>query len=408
MSATEYQTAVLNKVDAAVERRNEPELPVVAQIPLRTEGLVADMIGTIQRRPIVRGPDTYILEDHRLPIVSFGIFFPGGRLLETEKNAGITELMLRSALRGTRNLDSGEISRRLENAGSRIRVVNEPDFFGYLVNGLAGRMDQALTVLVDVLQQPLFDEADVTSERSLQLNRIRNLQDHMESFPVRVFMRGLFGDLPYARSEIGTEAGIGKLTGTELRDWFRNNQRKIVPTIVIVGDTRGTGLIAPIADVLTNEDLEPRDILAMPRQQPAKETGQNVETLKRQLSTMVYGFGGVNRSSNDRYALDLFARIVSGRGGRFFEGIREKEGLASVMRTTNESDSRGGAVFTYAAFSAGKEDEVRAALDAEYAKLRKEGVSSDELQKAIPHAIGAYDLSLQTRQSRVLEYARAI
>jgi zinc protease len=408
LSVSEYQAAVLNKVDAAVERRNEPELPVVAQIPLRAEGLVADMIGTIQRRSIVRGPDAYILEDHRLPIVSFGIFFPGGRLLETEKNTGITELMLRSALRGTRDLDSGEIARRLENAGARIRVVNEPDFFGYLVNGLAGRMDQALTVLVDVLQQPLFDEADVASERSLQLNRIRNLQDNMDAFPVRVFKRGLFADLPYARSEIGTEAGIGKLTGTELRDWFRNNQRKLVPTIVIVGDTRGTGLIAPIADVLTNEDLEPRDILTMPRQQPAKETGQSVETMKRQLTTMVYGFGGVNRSSSDRYALDLFARIVSGRGGRFFEGIREKQGLASAMRTTNESDARGGAIFTYAAFSPGKEDEVRTALDAEYAKLRKEGVSSDELQKAIPHAIGAYDLSLQTRQSRVLEYARAI
>jgi zinc protease len=407
LSVSEYQAAVLNKVDVAVERRNEPELPVAAQIPQRTEGLVADMVGTIQRRSIVRGPDAYILEDHRLPLVSFGVFFPGGRLLETERNSGITELMLRSALRGTRTFDSGEISRRLENAGARIRVVNEPDFFGYLVDGLAGRMDQALTVLVDILQQPLFDEADVARERSLQLDGIRNLRDNNDAFPVRVFMRGLFGDLPYARSEIGTEAGIGKLTGTELRDWFRNNQRKLVPTIVIVGDTRGTGLLAPIADVLTNEDLEPRDILAMPRQQPAKETGQSVERINRQLTTLVYGFAGVNRSSSDRYALDLLARIVSGRGGRFVDGILEKQGLAS-MRTTNESNSRGGAVFTYAAFSPGKEDEVRAALDAEYARLRKEGVSSEELKKAIPHAIGAYDLSLQTRQSRVLEYARAI
>ena len=100
LSAADYKAAVLDKVDAAVARRNEAELPVSAQIPQRSDALVTDMMGTIQRRSILRGPDVYILEDHRLPVVSFGIFFPGGRLLETAQNAGITELTLRSALRG--------------------------------------------------------------------------------------------------------------------------------------------------------------------------------------------------------------------------------------------------------------------------------------------------------------------
>src|SRR4030095_3212538 len=154
----------------------------------RSDSLVSDMVGTIQRRSILRGPEVFILEDHRLPIVSFGIFFPGGRLLETPQNAGITELMLRSALRGTKSFDSAQIARRLENAGVRIQVVNEPDFFGYMLHGLAGRMDQAIQVLVEVLQEPLFEEPEVTSERSLQLNRIRTLPDDNVALPVNLFM----------------------------------------------------------------------------------------------------------------------------------------------------------------------------------------------------------------------------
>jgi zinc protease len=105
-SDAEYKTAVIDKVDTIVERRTDSELPVTAQIPTQIPGqqslggsLIADMTGNIRRQAILRGPDVYILEDHRLPIVSFGIFFPGGRLYETAKNAGITELMLRSALR---------------------------------------------------------------------------------------------------------------------------------------------------------------------------------------------------------------------------------------------------------------------------------------------------------------------
>ena len=412
-SDADYKAAVLEKVDAAVEQRNEPELPVTTQIPLQGQSaqdgtLVADMVGTVQRRSILRGPDVYIVEDHRLPVVSFGIFYPGGRLYETSKNAGITELMLRAALRGTRKYDSAEIARRLENAGAQIQIVNEPDFFGYVVDGLSGQMNQALEVLIEVLQQPAFAELQVASERSLQLARIQNLRDDNYAFPISLFMHTLFGEASYALPAIGTEEGIGKLTGSELREWFRNNERHVLPTIVIVGDTRGTALVAPITDALTNEDLEPRDIVAMPRLQIPRETKETAEPVSRQQTALVYGFPGVTRGSNDRYSLELFSDVVSGLGGRFFDAIREKQGLAYSVRTTNVFNTRGGAVFTYTAFSPDKEAEVRAALNAEYEKLGKDGVSAEELRKAVEFAIGEHDIALQTRDAQVLEYARAV
>jgi zinc protease len=411
VSLDDYRKTVVAKVEAAVERRNETELPVSAQIPTTSSQgatLVADIAGTVKKQSILRGPDVYILEDHRLPIVSFGIFFPGGRLLETDKNAGITELMLRSALRGTNKSDSAGIARRLENAGARIQVVNEPDFFGYVLEGLSGQMPQALQVLIEVLQQPAFEEEFVKSERALQLARLQSLRDDNNSYPVSLFMKTLFGDAPYARPAIGTEEAVGKLTGVDLLAWFRNNERKILPTIVIVGDARGTGLIAPITESLTNEDLEPLDVAAMSKFQLPRQTQETIEPATRQQTAMVYGFPGVPRASNDRYTMELFADMVSGLGGRFFDAIREKQGLAYSVRTSNVFNTRGGAVFTYTAFSPEKEADVRSALAAEYEKLRKDGVTADELHKAMEFAIGDHDIGLQTRGAQVLEYARAV
>src|SRR5205085_5984421 len=143
---------------AATENRAVNELPVTAEIPSATAAVLHDLVKPIQRRSILRGPDVYILEDHRLPLVSFGIFYPGGRLYESPKNAGITELMLRTAIRGTQRFQSADISRRLENSGARIQIVNEPDFYGYILEGISGKMDQALEVLMDVLQQPAFQQ----------------------------------------------------------------------------------------------------------------------------------------------------------------------------------------------------------------------------------------------------------
>jgi zinc protease len=408
MSLDDYRVAVLEKVPAAIEQRSIQELPVAAEIPVTDEGIVQDLIKPITRRSILRGPEVYIVEDHRLPIVSFGLFYPGGRLYETAKNAGITELMLRTALRGTQRFNSEDIARRLENAGARIQVVNEPDFFGYVVDGLSGKMDQALEILMDVLQQPSFHEEEIEKEKTLQLARLKQLRENNFAYPVSLFMQTVFGDHSYARPSIGTETALQALTKEDLQAWFKTNQRPLVPTIVIAGDTSGTGLIAPLADVLTNEDLHEREIASLPAPSLRTETKESVETVSRQQTALVYGFPGVTRSGNDRYPLLVLENIVSGLGGRFFDVIREKQGLAYTVRTENTFFSKGGVIYTYVAFSPENEAKVRESLQSEIDRLRKGGITADELRKSIAYTISEHEIALQSRLGRVLEYARAV
>lgn len=404
----DYRQLVLEKVQAATEERTTIELPVTAEIPSDTGSVVHDLVKPIQRRSILRGPDVYVLEDHRLPLVSFGIFYPGGRLYESAKNAGITELMLRTAIRGTKRFNSADISRRLENSGARIQVINEPDFFGYILDGISGKMDEALDVLMDILQQPTFQQDDIDGEKVLQAARIKQLRENNYSYPVSIFMQTLFGEHPYARPAIGTEASLQAVTHDDLDAWFKTNQRPLVPLIIINGDTNGTALVAPIADALTNEDLHARDITSLPSPDTKKETKEALETVPRQQTALVYGFPGVRRSAPDRYTLVVLENIVSGLGGRFFEAVREKQGLAYTVRTANAFFSRSGAVFTYTAFSPENEMKVREALEKEFERLRKEGVTEDEVKKAIAYSVGEHEIGLQTRLGTVLEYARSI
>src|SRR2546428_551761 len=405
LTESDYLQAVLDKVASAIEQRAIQELPVAAEIPSADDSLTHDLVKPVEKRSILRGPDVYIIEDHRLPLVSFGLFYPGGRLYESPKNAGITELMLRTALRGTQRFNSEDIARRLENAGARIQVVNEPDFFGYIVDGLSGKLDQALEILMDVLQQPAFQEDDLEKEKVLQLARIKNLRENNYAYPVSVFMQTLFGEHAYARPAAGTEAAVQSITKEDLQTWFKTNQRPLVPTIVVVGDTQGTGLVAPLADMLTNEDLHEREIASLPAPESKKETKETVETVSRQQTALVYGFPGAPRAGNDRYPLIVLQNIVSGLGGRFFDAIREKQGLAYTVRTETTFFSKAGAVYTYVAFSPENETQVKESLEKEINRLLKDGVTADEVRKAIAYSIGEHEIGLQTRSATVLEYA---
>jgi zinc protease len=198
------------------------------------------------------------------------------------------------------------------------------------------------------------------------------------------------------------------ITHDDLDAWFKTNQRPLVPLIIIDGDTNGTALVAPIADALTNEDLHARDITSLPSPATTKETKETVESVPRQQTALVYGFPGVRRSAPDRYTLTVLENVVSGLGGRFFEAIREKQGLAYTVRMANIAYSRGGAILTYTAFSPENEMKVRESLEQEFDLLRKEGVTEDEVRKAIAYSIGEHAIALQTRVGTVLEYARSI
>jgi zinc protease len=411
VSIDDYRRNILAKVADATPQHKETELPVSVRIPEMNSSLTVEVVKPVEKRTILRGPDVYIVEDHRLPLVSFGIFFPGGRLYETPENSGITELMLRSALRGSSQLSSADIARRLENAGASIQVINDPDFFGYIVEGLSGRMGQALDVLMAVLQQPKFDPQEVDREKVLQLFKIRNLRDDTYAFPIRLFMQTLFGNHPYSRAAVGSSDAVGQLNSDDVRKWFESNERKVLPLIVVAGDSNGTSLVAPLSDRLTNEDLAERVLSKLPAASPASSGISNretVESISRQQTALVYGFPGATLTTSERYALVVFQNIVSGLGGRFFDVIREKQGLAYTVLTANSFFARGGAVYTYSAFSPENESAVRAALEQEIERIRKDGVTDAEVKKAIAYSVGNYEMGMQTHDSMVLEYARAV
>src|SRR5262249_11700038 len=212
----------------------------------------------------------------------------------------------------------------------------------------------------------------------------------------------------YGRPAIGVEEILKTLTKQDLQAWFKTNQRALLPTIVIAGDTSGTGLVAPLADALTNEDLHEREIASLPSPSIKAETKESVESGSHQQTALVYGFPGAARSGNDRYPLTVLENIVSGLGGRFFDAIREKQGLAYTVRTANTFFTKGGAVYTYVAFSPANEAKVKESLQKEMERIRKEGVTADEVRNSIAYSIGEHELGLQTRTGAVLEYARAV
>ena len=405
LSDAEFEAAVLNLVPVNIVQRSIDELDVEATIQLPNDRLAIEVIPPFRRFSILRGPDVYLAEDRRLPLVSFGIFYPGGRLYEMAENAGITELMLRSALRGTRRYNFADISRRIGNAGVRIEVVNEPDFHGYLLNGLSDAFPDALEVLMEVLREPSFAEEEVERQKVLQAAAIRRSRQDNVRYPVQLFMSTLFDDHPYARTATGSEASLESLTAEALGVWHDQYQRSAMPLIVISGDTQGTSLISSISGPLTNEDLDSRNIMTLPLPGASLNEEEVAFATRRQQSALVYGTMVAPYAHADRWPLDLVQRVLAGRGGRLFSSIRDNHAFVHPVRSEDDFLARAGVLFNYFAFAPGNEDAVRESVTTAIQGLIDNGIAEDEMAQAVNSSIGAYEAALQTRRARVMEIA---
>src|SRR5262249_35631208 len=142
------------------------------------------MAGTITRPSILRGPEIFIREEHTTPSITVGFFFPGGRLFEDEGNSGITELLLRSMLKGTQEPPPAKtghtaafLAMQLELWGGQLTPVVDDDYFGFILTVLSKNVEPSLKLLLEIVRYPKLDPAEVEKEKAALLARIRRAKD---------------------------------------------------------------------------------------------------------------------------------------------------------------------------------------------------------------------------------------
>jgi zinc protease len=362
----------------------------------------------ISSAPLVQpGRATYILQpDPHYPFIAAGIFFRGGRMEESRNNAGITQLLYRSALKGTSRYSSEELSFRFDSLGNPPRFSCYRDFGGFLMEAMPEFFPEMWKLLLHCLTDAQFPAAEVETEKGKMVSAIRRNMDDNFVRPVQLFHRGFYGNHPYALPDTGFEESISPLEREQLLVWKKrlwNSQRAIV---CIVGNFSTEQIYQQLEESLVDfssdgETIHPPQLGRIPFKQ------QEIEVRPKKQTAFCLGFPSQPAGSEDIPKYDVLQQILSGMGGRLFLNVRSKKALAYTVHASTVSALYSGAFVTYIAGEASKE---AAALDAmwhELEVLKKEPVSLEELANARNALIGNYTLNTQTANSRVLDYTNS-
>ncbi|MFQ5676069.1 MAG: M16 family metallopeptidase [bacterium] len=355
------------------------------------------------RTIIPSGLTLLVKESHQIPLVSIGVFAKGGRGCETSRISGLTGLTARTLLKGTRNRRASQIDLEIESLGSTISFSNDPDYLRFTMKILSKNLKPGWDILADVLINPIFPKRELEKEKENTIAQIRQLRDDMFGYPLQLFFSTLFKDHAYGLPANGDVSTVESLTREHLHEWHARHFLPANLVVSVVGDV-DVNLVQDLVEEKFGHG-ESGGARAAENSSPSPDHGSRIENRAKNQTALVMGFSGPDYGSEDYYPLLLLQNAISGLGGRFFEELRGRQGLAYSISTHLVSRLTGGAFLAYIATSPENEELALNGLRREFEKVTEKALSDEELRQSAQYTIGTHQIGLETYGSQMVQYA---
>ncbi|MBA2269020.1 MAG: insulinase family protein [Chthoniobacterales bacterium] len=355
--------------------------------------------GEIQKIELSNGLRLLVREDPRLPLVSVTSVFRGGLLAETARTNGITHLMAKTLLKGTKTRTAEEIADVIEAVGGNIGSDSGNNSFSVSLDVTAPDLPLGLELLSDILLNATMPEKAVAREKEVQLAAITEEEEQLTTVARNILREALFAEHPYALRSKGSEKAVAKLTQRDLQQ-FRDDYVVAKNGVVSIFGAVNAAEVRRLCEELLGS-MKPGS-LALSEAKPSAPVSETreVESLKEKAQgVLMVGFRGADLFSKDRYTLELIDEASSDLGSRFFVRIREQMGLAYYVGATQMQGLVPGLFAFYLGTDPLKLGPVKTALLDEIAKLARDGLTKEELARAKKKLIGQQQIANQSNDS---------
>lgn len=192
-----------------------------------------------QRATLSNGLKVVFARRTAVPVVRLGLLLDAGYAADRPDMPGVASMVMEMLDEGTTSRTALEISDALASLGATLSASADLDACAVSMSVLTDKLDPALTLFADVIQNPSFPAADLDRLKQNTLARIQQEKVQPVGMALRVLPALLYGSghayaQPFTGS--GTEASVRAMTRDDLvrfhRTWFKPNHA----TLVVVGD----------------------------------------------------------------------------------------------------------------------------------------------------------------------------
>lgn len=337
-------------------------------------------------------------------LVNVSTWVKTGSINETAANNGVSHFLEHLMFKGTKNHKAGYFDRTLESKGGIVNAATWKDYTFYYVTLPKGPNDeyfkQAIELHADMMLNPVIppeeigDTFDINNpnikvkrERHVVTEEIRMREDQSWTRVYNMCNHNMYTNHPYKFDVIGTAKLIAEMPRETVMNYYKTNYTPSNMTTIIAGDFDFDKVLDFVVEKFDFEGRKNGEKRVNKIDLPTNETKYVEE--KSNITTGFLTVGYLCPEAKDLKGTiigDIIAVITGeGQSSRLYQNLIEKqdEQIFNVVSADFYSFRDGGNFFIQANFDPDKKNKAVELVKAEIEKLYTDGISENELKKAV-------------------------
>lgn len=354
-------------------------------------------LGDYEEFSLNNGLKVIVVENHKLPVVSFQLFIDRGPILEGDKT-GLTSIVGQMLRRGTKNKTKAEIDEEIEFIAATI----SPSSSGFYGSALKKHTKKLLDLATELIYQPSFPEEEFDKIIQETKSGLTFSKSDPNTISSNVSSAILYGK-DHAYGEFVTEETIDNISLDDVKEFYNKYMIPNNAYLIVVGDIDVAEAKQLSTEYFSNWEADPNFKTHVPEfsSPPAHNSVSlipkegAVQSVIKISSTLRYP-----HNSPDRLAASVMNTILGGYfGSRLNKNIREDKGYTYGIRSSLSPDRYIGSFSTSASVRNQVTDSTITEILKEMKRLQTEKVSEEELSLVKNVLTGQFARGLESPQT---------
>ena len=213
-------TASVSLLHAQIDRTTAPKPGIAPKIN----------IGTPASFTLDNGLKVFVVENHKLPKVSFQLTIDKDPVLENG-TVGLADMMGDMLSAGTTTKTKAQIDEEIDFVGASVSTFSS----GFYASSLTKHSDKVLGIASDILLNPAFPQDELDKKKKIAFSSLKSLATNADAIAGRVTSVLKYGKShPYG--EVQMKSDIENITIDACKKYYETYFRPNISYLVIVGD----------------------------------------------------------------------------------------------------------------------------------------------------------------------------
>ena len=335
---------------------------------------------------------------------SAGVWVTAGGRHERPEQNGIAHFLEHMAFKGTKRRSALRIAEEIEDVGGYINAYTSREMTAYYARVLSPDVALALDVIADIVLNPVFNKADIETERHVILQEIGQALDTPDDIIFDWLQEVSYPDQPFGRTILGPAERVSSFGRADLTGFVREHYGPDQMILAAAGGVDHDAIVAQATELFGALKKVGNTLI----QPAAFQGGERREVKDLEQVHVALAFESPGYRHPDVYTAQIYATAMGGgMSSRLFQKIREERGLCYSIFAQSGAYEDTGQITVYAGTSESEIGDL-IGLTIDELKRASDDMSEAEVARARSQLKAGLLMGLESPSSRAERNARLL